>query len=77
MIKTPCFATFDYPAQYVTLADYTVHKGQTVEVLRACFKSEADGPEVDCEQMYIIQAADGWQGQAFESELVVIDSPVV
>lgn len=62
-------ATFNYPTAFVTLPDYTAHAGQTVEVVRPCTLEEADGPDSDCEQMYVIRATDGWEGQAFESEL--------
>lgn len=59
---------FAYPAEFVTLPDYTAHSGQTVTVLRALTLDEAEGPP-ECEQMYEVEAADGWHGHAFESEI--------
>lgn len=62
-------ARFNYPACFVTKPEYTAHAGQLVQVLRPCTADEADGPDQDCEQMYLIRAKDGWEGHAFESEL--------
>lgn len=55
---------FDYPAHYTTLQDYKAHAQQVVLVLR-----EADKPQQGCEQMYYIRAADGWEGEAWITEL--------
>ena len=76
-------AVFNYPKEFVTLPDYTAHAGQTVEVLRELSQADAcdvplkaDGtyePEPhDVERMFRIQAADGWQGDAFLSELTAV-----
>lgn len=60
---------FDYPRVLVSLFDYRVHSGQEVLVVRECTEDEADGPQQGCEQMYVIRAADGWEGAAWISEL--------
>lgn len=70
-LSTPCQAKFNYPQAFVALPDYTARAGQSVDVVRPCTLDEADGPDQDCEQMYVVRAADGWTGQAFESELEV------
>lgn len=69
-------ATFAYPAAFITLPEYTAHTGQRVNVVRRLFAEEADGPDRGCEQMYRIRAADGWEGDAFESELIEIERPL-
>jgi hypothetical protein len=56
----------DYPAEFVTLPDYTAHAGQTVTVLRELGPTEYD---FEGDRMYEVQAADGWKGDAYESEL--------
>lgn len=62
---------FAYPKEYVTLPLYTAHAGQEVEVVRELLDGkEYDGPSCDCERMFLIRAADGWEGHAFESELI-------
>ncbi len=66
----PVMARFDYPEQFVTLPEYSEHRGQVIQVLRKATSDEADGPEEGCEQMYVIKAHDGWTGLAWESELV-------
>ncbi len=64
-------ATFNYPAAFVTLPDYTAHAGQVVTVGKRLSKAEADrGPGL--EKMFHITASDGWKGHAFESELEAI-----
>lgn len=72
MSKEAQKAVFDYPAVFVSLPDYTAHAGQVVEVIRPCTEDEAHPPCEDMEGMFIIRAADGWTGQAFESELLPI-----
>ena len=67
-LRTPCKRVFDYPEEFVTLPDYTAHRGQVVTVLRRTSKAEADRG-LDLEKMYDIQADDGWKGHAFESEI--------
>ena len=57
--------TFDYPKQFVTLPEYTAHRGQKVTVV-----GMVDDVDPECERMFSIQASDGWKGEAFESELV-------
>ena len=56
-------AVFNYPKEFTTLPDYTSHAGQTVEIVRSLTPEEADGPEQGVEQMYLIRAADGWEGR--------------
>ena len=62
-------STFNYPAEFRTLPEYTAHAGQQVQIIRKLTEKEADGPDQDCEQMYLIRATDGWEGHAWESEL--------
>ncbi len=64
-------AVFRYPPEFVTLSKYTAHAGQIVKVVRAL---RADEYEVDSqmERMFKIRAFDGWEGAAFESELVEV-----
>jgi len=57
---------FGYPGVFTTLPEYTAHAGQTVEVVRQLTNDECD-PE--CQPMYLIRAADGWEGHAFDDEL--------
>lgn len=62
---------FDYPLGFVTLPEYSAHRGALVEVIRALRPDEYDN---ECEDpMYEIKAADGWVGHAFESELKEYD----
>jgi hypothetical protein len=61
---------FDYPEHFTSLPEYTAHRGQQVTVIRACTSEEADGPEKEEPQMYIIRANDGWIGEAWEDELI-------
>ena len=72
-MKTPAVAIgaayrFDYPSAFVTLPEYSAHRGQIVTVTRALTEAEADGDEVG--PMFEIVAADGWVGHAFNDELV-------
>jgi hypothetical protein len=57
---------FDYPDSFVSLPDYTAHAGAIVEVLGIHPDAEH---AADCELMFLIRAADGWEGAAWESEL--------
>ena len=59
-------ARFNYPEAFVTLPDYSAHRGQTVRVLRQLTDDECD-PE--CQPMFEIEAQDGWKGRADASEL--------
>jgi hypothetical protein len=56
---------FGYPPGFVTLPEYTKHRGHVVTVLRPLTEAEAAG---DC-PMYKVRAEDGWEGAAFEDEL--------
>jgi len=63
---------FNYPSLFVTLPEYTAHAGQAVTVVRKLDAAQGDNVEpdnADMECMYRIRAADGWEGDAFESEL--------
>ena len=68
MVNTQVF--FNYPAEFVTLPDYTAHAGQIVTVLREL----REGVEYDNEgeKMFEVMASDKWIGHAFESELVPV-----
>lgn len=63
-------AVFNYP-NFGTpdgYPDYTAHRGQTVNVV------EQLPPEIDdLEPLFLIQAQDGWTGNAWESELCFIE----
>jgi len=67
---------FYYPTEFSMHPDYTAHAGQIVLCLRKCTPEEADGPDVDpsLEQMYHVRAHDGWEGDAYDSELGLIVS---
>ena len=57
---------FDYPAQFVTLPEYTAHQGQSVIVLRQLASDECDDEQ---QPMWKVRATDGWEGDAFDDEL--------
>lgn len=59
---------FDYPNEFTTLPEYTAHKGQIVTVLHEIKVDEEIQP------MFRVQAADGWQGDAIQDELVEVGS---
>lgn len=59
---------FRYPSVFITLPEYTARAGTIVEIVRPLGPDEADDSP-DMEKMYKIRAADGWEGDAFESEL--------
>ena len=58
---------FRYPDTFVTLPEYSARRGAPVEIVRPLI----DGEEYDNEgdPMFLVQAADGWEGHAWESEL--------
>lgn len=58
---------FDYPKEFVTLPDYTAHAGQQVTVVRQLTLEEADQ---DQQPMWRVRADDGWEGDAFDDELI-------
>ncbi len=58
---------FCYPREFKSLPEHTAHNGQIVKVL-ANVPSDADS-DPDLETLWRIEATDGWQGDAFESEL--------
>lgn len=60
---------FNYPEAFVTLPDYSARRGQVVTVVRQCTPEEAYQEE---ERMWVVRAPDGWEGEAWESELVPV-----
>lgn len=66
---TGTMCVFNYPSSFKTLPEYSAHSGQSVRIVRPLTAEEADGPAQGVEQMYRVRAADGWEGDAFESEL--------
>lgn len=62
--------TFNYPSAFTSLPDHTEHAGQRVTVLRPCTVEENEQQDDDeTEKLYKVQAADGWTGEAYDSEL--------
>lgn len=55
---------FNYPPQFTTLPDYTARAGSVVTVVAIQEPGHEQG-----ETTYLVRAADGWEGTAFESEL--------
>lgn len=61
---------FDYPTSFITMPEYSLHRGLIVTVLREMIDGkEYDGPKADQELAYKVQAEDGWTGMAWECEL--------
>lgn len=60
---------FHYPREFVTLPDYTAHAGKPVRVVRELTADEAEPGGPDMEQMFRVQAQDGWIGDAWAGEL--------
>jgi hypothetical protein len=81
-IKPGAQYRFDYPYEFTSLDDYSAHRGAIVQVLRPCSADEADilwdTPNGDDEEivdrMFKVRADDGWEGDAWESELQPVDS---
>lgn len=68
-------ARFLYPAEFVTLSEYSAKRGAIVTVIRPCTEDEAEGPSPDMEPMYLVRdMADGWEGFAWEGELDTLDA---
>lgn len=65
MANAPAYI-FQYPNEFQTLPEYSAHRGAPVIVLRPLTRAEYD---YQGEGMYLIRAADGWEGHAFRSEL--------
>ena len=73
---------FNYPVEFTSLDDYSAHRGQAVIVERATTADEADvlwdkidendAQEQIMDRMFVVKAADGWIGQAWESELELL-----
>lgn len=70
MIEIGQYYRFDYPSQFTTLPDYTAHANQSVVVLRPLSDEEYTN---EGDPMYAIRASDGFEGAAWESELVPYD----
>ena len=61
---------FDYPTWFVSLPDYTARRGQMVTVVRQFNDDEAEPPNEDCpDVLYKVRGKDGWDGEAWGSEL--------
>lgn len=60
---------FNYPEAFTTLPDYSAHRGATVQIVRPLIDGEEYDRE-DGEAMFRIRCADGWQGDAWDSELI-------
>ena len=60
---------FDYPQEFVTLPEYSSRRGSIVSVLRQLLDADGVDAGPDLERMFLIRAAAGWEGHAFESEL--------
>jgi hypothetical protein len=59
-------ARFNYPPEFTSLPDHTAHGGQIVEILCLVPKHQYD---FEGEPMFRIRACDGWEGDAWLSEL--------
>lgn len=77
-IKIGARYRFDYPNEFTSLPEYSAHRGCAVTVLRSCTESEADilwddfgdgKGSVVCDRMFMVRADDGWEAEAWESEL--------
>lgn len=60
--------TFRYPVAFTSLPEYSAHRDETV-VLVGPFLVDGEAYDVEGDPMYEIEAADGWRGHAFASEL--------
>lgn len=69
---------FDYPEEFSSLPDYSARRGMEVTVVAPAPENEADviwddpegtGEDRIVDRMFIVKAADGWTGHAWESEL--------
>ena len=65
---------FAYPEEFTSLPEYSARRGSIVEVVRPLAANEAHPPvpEQGITQMYKILADDGWEGDAYEEELIEI-----
>jgi hypothetical protein len=66
-IKIGDVLLFDYPPAYTTTPDYTAHNQQMVTVLRPLDREEYENMGDD---MWRVRAADGWEGDVWDSELL-------
>lgn len=57
---------FRYPEAFVTMPEYSAHRGQIVDVIRPLRRDEYD---FQGDAMFLIRAADGWEGHGYNSEL--------
>lgn len=67
IITVGCHYLFAYPGEFVTLPDYSAHRGQMVEVIGPVPEDQYENLG---DMMWRVRAADGWEGDAFESELL-------
>lgn len=64
-------AIFNYPVEFKSLPEYTAHSGCKVKIIRELIDGVEYDRDPDGELMYRVRAEDGWEGDAFESELVL------
>ena len=78
-IQIGALYVFDYPEEFTTLPEYSARRRQEVKVLRPTTADEADvlwddpegtGTDTVVDRMFVVQARDGWEGHAWESELL-------
>lgn len=65
MKKLFVYSNFGTPDIY---PDYTAHSGQVVEVVRDVSEELYPDEEYN-DKMFLVRAADGWEGYVWESEL--------
>ena len=74
-IKIGATYRFDYPIEFVTLPEYSAHRGALVVVEKPDETSDVlwdspNGVEEIVDRMFLVRAvADDWIGHAWESEL--------
>jgi hypothetical protein len=56
---------FNYPQEFVTLPEYSEHRGHVVTIIGL-----AEPGDEDTEPVWTFRCADGWNGEAFDSELM-------
>ena len=63
---------FDYPIEFTTLPEYSARRGAIVTVIRLLTDEEAQTPNVEegITRMYAIRDSAGWNGHAWEEELI-------
>ena len=61
---------FAHPDVFVTLPEYSKHRGHAVTVVRELTLEEVDP---DNAPMYRVRADDGWEGDAWPDELETLE----